>query len=369
MKKVTVLIDQFHQHGGIEKLVGIKANYWSRVFNYNVTVLSTEQKEKAHVYSINKAVKFIDLKINYNRLKSYFSLSNIALLILNIYKIQKYILKEKPEFIVVASHIPITYILPFLIKPTTKIIKEFHFTRFYDSVNRNGFKNKVLNFIESKYDTLVVLSREERTFYNSKNTEIIANPVIDNPELSINLDAEKELIACAVVRSAPVKRLELLVEIWELFSRKNPNWKLYIYGELEDAYGSKIKNLVKNKRLNEQVIFKGNSSNIQEELSKTKVLLLTSEQECFPMVILEANSVGVPVISFDCPTGPRNIINDNIDGLLVENNNVAKFVDVLEGFSTNEQIQNKLKINALLNVKKYNLEHIMNLWNSIIFKN
>lgn len=368
MKKIAIFIDQFHQHGGIEKLVAIKANYWATQFKYDVSIISSENKNQPLIYELDSSVRFIDLKINYNRLKSYFSIFNLVLFLLNMYKIQKYILQQKPDVIVVASHIPITYMLPFLIKPKTKVIKEFHFTRFNDAEHRKGIKNKILTFIESKYDKLVVLSKEERSFYKSGNVEIIANPIMDSSPSFKKLNSDKEHIACAVVRSAPVKRLELLVAIWDKFVKLQPNWKLYMYGALENEYGTTIKKMVLDKKLEDKIIFKGQTANVLSEISKAKVLLLTSEQECFPMVILEANSVGVPVIAFNCPTGPRNIIHNTTDGLLVENNNIDAFVTTLFEFSTNENLQKKLAKNAFINSNNYNLEHIMNLWNTKIFK-
>ncbi len=72
MKKILILVDQLNSHGGIEKLVALKANYWADVFQYEVTIVSTEQHQKLLVYKLSNKVKFIDLYINYHREKSYF---------------------------------------------------------------------------------------------------------------------------------------------------------------------------------------------------------------------------------------------------------------------------------------------------------
>ena len=93
MKKIAIFVDQLTQHGGIEKLVAIKANYWATKFNYKVTVISTENKNQPLIYKLDPKVHFMDLKINYKRLKSYFSLQNLLLLAINILKVQNYILK------------------------------------------------------------------------------------------------------------------------------------------------------------------------------------------------------------------------------------------------------------------------------------
>ena len=94
---------------------------------------------------------------------------------------------------------------------------------------------------------------------------------------------------------------------------------------------------------------------------------MTSEQECFPMVILEAHSCGVPVVSFDAPTGPRNIIHHNEDGILVDNNNEDEFVEILENLALNQEKIQVLSDGALQNSKNYELQKVMNLWKNLIF--
>lgn len=366
MKKITFFVDQFYEHGGIEKLVAIKANYWASKFDYDLTIISTENKNNSHIYDLNPAVKFIDLNINYNRLISYFSLTNLSLLIKNIFVIQKYLLKNSPDVVIVASHIPITYMLPFLFRGKTKIIKEFHFSKYYNK--KSNLKNKIFNYVESKYDKLVVLSSEERSFYKSNNVEVINNPIISDEDVIINEQNKKDLIAATVIRFAPVKRLELLVNIWEKFVKNNGNWKLYIYGPVENDYGLEIQNLVKSKKIENNVIFKGKTNSVLEELAKSRVVLMSSEQECFPMLILESQSVGVPVISFDCPTGPRNIINNNKDGILIKNDDVGEFVSTLNRFSNDEELQDRLSHGAVLNSTKFELNTIMNEWNTKVLK-
>ena len=363
MKKIFILVDQLHSHGGIEKLVTIKANYWSEILGYKVTILSTEQEERQIVYKLSDKVEHHDLRINYIRAKSYFSFKNVLKLIRNIVQIQKYVFKENPDFVLVASHIPITYLTPFLFGKA-KTIKEFHFTKY----NRNNkeFKNKILTYIESKYDFLVVLSEEERTFYFSKNTVVIPNP-IEKIDCKIDYSQNKNK-AMAIGRFAPVKQFEKMIEIWSRFVTINPSWKLHFFGEIGNQYFKKIEQLVIEKNLKEFVVFEGQSDNVHSELAKAKLLLLTSEQECFPMVILEANAMGVPVISFDSPTGPRNIMHHYHDGILVKYDDCDAFVKELITFDSTIAFQNQLSKNAIENAKKYNIETIMNQWNNLIFK-
>ena len=365
MKKIVILVDQMHSHGGIEKLVAIKANYWAETFGYQVTILSTEQEQKPVIYQLSSLVKHQDLAINYNRSKSYFSFSNLLKFIKNVIKIQQYLLLEKPNFVLVASHIPVTYILPFLFTKA-KTIKEFHFTKYYE--NHSKSSTKVVDFIESKYDFLAVLSKEEQQFYLSKNTIVIPNPIELNSNIEKIDNTQKSNIAIAVLRFAAVKNIEKMVEIWQQFYQTNKSWKLHIFGTTGNDYFKKIEQLVIENKLQGTIIFKGQSNTIQTQLKQAKIMLITSQQECFPMVILESNSCGVPVFSFDCPTGPRNIINNNINGVLIEHNNTKQFVEKLNTIATDNEKLNVLSNNAFENAEKYNLDTIMNLWKNNIFK-
>jgi glycosyltransferase involved in cell wall biosynthesis len=365
MKKIFILIDQFYQHGGIERLVALKSNYWSTKYGYDVTIISTEQKENTPLYALEPSVHFIDLKVNYKREISFFSISNIILLLKNSIRLQKCINQSKPDYIVVASHIPMTYVLPFLRLRNTKIIKEFHFTRYYTS-KEISLKQSLFKFVEARYHKLIVLSKEEATFCRTHNIQIIPNPIQDIHRIT-NL-TKKEDVAVAIIRFAPVKQLESMVEAWSLFINKGySNWRLHIFGDYNNDYGKHIVEFVNILDISGNIIFKGQTSNVLEELSKSKLLLLTSAQECFPLVILEAQSVGVPVISFDSPTGPRNIINNNEDGFIVDLNNISLFASKLKEFASNSHIQDRLSENSLVNAQKYNIDTIMNIWRNKVF--
>lgn len=358
-----ILVDQFYLHGGIEKLVGIKANYWAEKFGYNVIIVSTEQQNKQKVYALSDQIKFIDLDINYHRGISFFHPRNLKKLRLNFRKVKTNIREYRPDFILVASHIPMTYLLPFL-KTKAKIIKEFHYSK---SVRSQSKKERFFQSIENKYDYLVVLSEEEKKFYPSDKVIIIPNP-IEKPSL---VDGEalrkKSKIAAAILRFAPVKQIDKMVEIWELFYQKNKDWKLFIYGDTNEEYYKGIKKMVDKKKLNNTIIFKGKTDNVYKTLVEVRLLLMTSANECFPMVILEAHSCGVPVISFDSPTGPRNIITHNVDGIIVPLNNIDIFAEQLNGIANDEEKRYQMGIKAIENSRKYQLDQVMNLWKNEIF--
>lgn len=363
MKTIIILIDQLYQHGGIEKLVSIKANYWSEVFGYNVIIVSTEQNNNPTVYELSKKVRFIDIDVDYDRNISFFSPKNFAKIFSNVKKLNKIFDNYSPDFVVVASHIPMTYVLPF-IKGKTKIIKEFHYSKFN---RQHSKKEKAFSVIEKKYDYLVALSEEERIFYKSENVVVIPNPVFSVTSQLTEI-FKKNKIAGAVLRVAPVKQIEKMIEVWEIFYHSNKDWQLHIYGTGDAKYLDNIKKMVEEKSLSTTIIFKGQTGNVTEAFSQMKVMLMTSANECFPMVILEANINGVPVVSFDSPTGPRNIINHNVDGIIVPLNNISAFAEELEHLVNDEHRMLLLSESAKVNAKNYLIENVMRSWKTQIFE-
>lgn len=363
MKTVVILIDQLYLHGGIEKLVAIKANYWSEHFGYKIIIVSTEQQNKKPIYKLSENSEFIDLKVDYDRTVSFFSPKNFGKLYSNIGLLKKVVSKWNPDFILVASHIPMTYLLPFL-GFKAKIIKEFHFSKF--NANRS-IKERLFSAVEKLYDYLIILSEEEKTFYTSKNAVVIPNPVISLAKFPTSV-TDKQNIAGAVLRFAPVKQIEKMVEIWEEFSENNQDWKLHIYGETHNDYFEEIQNLVQSKNLEKSIIFKGQSNNVAAIFAEIKILLMTSAQECFPLVILEANSCGVPVLSFDSPTGPRNIIKNNSNGILVPLNDTSNFVQELKNLSNNPEKLLAMSENSIKIAEYYLVDKVMIRWQTEIFE-
>jgi len=363
MKHIVILIDQLYNFGGIERLVALKANYWTSVFGYKVTILSTEQKGNPKVFHLNNSVEFLDLGINYDRSKSYFEIKNLAKFFKNLKILRKQLKILNPDFILVASHIPMTYFIPF-IKGKAKVIKEFHFTKYE---RQRNLKFKLFNFFENKYDYLVVLSKEERQFYDTQNVIVIPNPLtFPIPKKGLRLNS-KDNKAIFVGRVAPVKNLEGMINLWKHFRVLHPNWKLEIYGSYDDVYGQSIREKIIEEEMSDDIFLMGSTSNIIKAIESAKVMLMTSHQECFPMVILESFALGVPVFAFNCPTGPRNIIEDDKNGCLIENGNITEFVNALDVFVKNEDKQKRMSKFASETAEMYSVDVIMQKWNEKIF--
>ncbi len=362
--KIIFIIDQVYLHGGIERVLSIKASYFSKESNNEVHIITTEQKNNKTCYDFSDKIIFKDIEINYNRNKSYFHPINLLKLPKHILKIRSEINKIKPDVVVVCSHSTDTYFMPFIAKSVPKI-KEFHFSKFIEVAPRANPRNflkkwffKFTDYVESKYDQLVVLNSNEIGYYKSENTTVIPNPLTFFPDTTSNLE-NKTIISAG--RIAHVKGYDILIDIWELVCKLKNDWQIHIYGDGESNYVNHLKRKVKEKGLQKSFIFKGATSDIKGKMLESSIYVMSSRNECFPLVLLEAQACGLPIVSFDCPHGPKSILNP-YNGVLIPLNDNAFFAErLVELMKNNEQIQ-RMGDSARKNAQNYSVDKVMKLW-------
>ena len=360
MKTLVFLTDQLHKIGGINSLIQLKANYWANTDQYQVHIVTTEQDGNPSFYDFDEKVGLHDLNINYDRTQSYFGKENFPKVLKNIRALQKLEKQLKPDLLIIANHIPVTFFFP-LLRTKAKILKEYHFTQFFRSKKKITLCKRFEKFIESKLDFQVVLNEEEKTFYDSKKAYYIPNPIpfskLDQPQFD-----QREEVVMAAGRISPVKRFHVLLDIWSKFKKTDASWKLEIYGEGPESDMKQLLEQIKKLGISDSVEILEPVNNLPEIMSKRGIYVMTSEQECFPMVLLEAQASGLPIISFDCPTGPRNIINSGDNGLLVEMDNQDSFVEAMIKLTTDENLRLNLAKNGFESVQQYLLGKVMQSW-------
>lgn len=161
-----------------------------------------------------------------------------------------------------------------------------------------------------------------------------------------------------------IKNISLLLEAYSKSNLIQANIKLKILGEGEDE--SKLKQKVKNMGLSSYVDFLPYQTNPFQIVSKAIFVVLTSRYEGFPMVIVESLSMGTPVISVDCESGPNEIITHKKNGLLVENHNAHAFAAAMNLFLEDKDLYLHCKANAAKSVERFSMGQIAQQWNKLI---
>jgi glycosyltransferase involved in cell wall biosynthesis len=158
------------------------------------------------------------------------------------------------------------------------------------------------------------------------------------------------------------KGFDRLIDAFAPLAAGHPDWRVEIYGQ-----GSKqqeLKDQIRRLDLEGQVLLKGFDKNFQETLRNASIYAMGSRFEAFPMVLLEAMSVGLPVISFDCPSGPGNLITDGEDGLLIPDDDIAAYTAGLEKLMDDEY-RRRLAKGALQTIAKYDVSAIATRWEQL----
>ena len=232
------------------------------------------------------------------------------------------------------------------------------------------YKNKIINYIMRKLYPLangfVFQTQDAKDYFKTIlkcKKEVIENPVNEN-FLKTNYKGEREKKIVAVGRLEPQKNYPLLIEAYKEVCAKHPEYNLEIYGE--GSLKEYLLEITKRLKLEEKVIFKGESNQVWADIYKASAFVMSSNYEGMPNALLEAFCLGVPCISTDCPCGgPRSIITNDINGLLTKVGDIKGLTDAINRI-IEENIGVKFSNKASKERQKFKTNVICNKWKKFI---
>lgn len=213
-----------------------------------------------------------------------------------------------------------------------------------------------------RLDMLVSLTHRDAALLrrHHPHIQVIPNPLTFYPEHPAKLDAK---LILAVGRIDYLKGYDLMIEVFARFCQKNSDWKLKIVGE--GPLKSNIEKLIRGKGLSDRMTIAPVTLQIEKEYMAASIYLMTSRSESWGLVLTEAQACGLPVVAFDCETGPAEIVNHGIDGYLVEPFDVEKMSQHLLELAANHEKRTTLGAKARENVKRFLPDEIFNQWDEL----
>lgn len=222
---------------------------------------------------------------------------------------------------------------------------------------------KLLKYLFLRYyDRVIVLTDKDEKALAQKG---IAAKTIPNPVVYKNYHrTERKYQALAVGRLDFQKGFDLLLDVWQGFKATNPQWKLVIAGdgELKNELIAKAAAL----NISDSVSFVGKVANINDYYRDSDMALMTSRYEGLPLVLLEAKSWSLPVVAYDCPTGPQEIINDDQDGFLIAMNDKAGFIKKMNQLAHDDELFFEMSEKTQLTALKFDGKVIKQTWLSLV---
>ncbi len=372
--KIVYLTPALYMAGGVERVLTLKANYFAEHFGYDITIILTEGKDKPLFYPLSDKIEVVNLNIGFEELWTCSFLKKIFVYIRKQRKYKKALTNElmrlRPDITISLLRREINFIND--IKDGSRKIGELHINRAnYRNYNTEdvGIIKKLFSKLWSanlvsylkKLDKLVVLTEKDREAWTELNNVVaIPDPLSFVPK-SVSPLTEKRVVAIA--RYSHEKGIDLLLKAWSIAEKRAIDWRLDVFGDGDQTIYEQLIDELSIDRT--RCALHGRTNNVEQEYVNSSLFVLSSRFEGFGMVITEAMACGLPVVSFDCPWGPRSIIEDGKDGFLVKNGDVLALAEGLLCVMNDDSLRQSMRNAGLRNVQRFSINQIAERWKEI----
>ena len=330
--------------GGMERIITDKMNYLVRHTDHEVVLLLLWHDENPLAYPLDDRVRVVRMDIPFqHKIRALFSF-------------RKTIRKINPDITVY------TWVMGAFLAAFSgwkgKCIYEAHRAR-------PTMKHQwIMSLMERNVDAVVVLTQQDAKEYpHAKNVTLIPNFT------SLHVEKPSDCLSkrcVSIGRLIEVKDFSRLLDIWKKVSEKHPDWYLDIVGEgpEREALQQKIERL----GLSSNVTLHKATSDVLPFYLNSSIYLMTSRFEGLGIVLIEAQSCGLPIVSLDCDYGPRHIIEDGVNGKLIPYNDDEAMADAICELIENQDLRQEMGNAALKASLRYKPENIMNMWLELFSK-
>lgn len=372
--KIVYCTPALYMAGGVERVLSLKANYFADHYGYDITIVLTEGKNKPLFYPLSDKIKVVNLDIDFEELWTCSFLKKILVYLKKqrIYKkrLTEELMRLRPDITISLLRREINFLTS--VKDGSKKIGELHVNRAnyrnFEAGEANAIKNLfaklwMRNLVShlKRLDQFVVLTEEDKASWIELNNVI----VIPDP-LAFTIDEVSPLTnkrVIAVGRYVYQKGFDLLLQAWAKMENQHSDWELVVYGMGDrDPYEQIIDDLrIDRSRCH----LYGSTPDIKKEYLNSSLFVFSSRFEGFGMVLIEAMACGLPVVSFDCPCGPKDIVRHDEDGLLVPSGNTDSLADALHKLMSDDDLQKDMASKAIINVRRFQLDEIAQRWKTL----
>ena len=372
--RLAYCIPSLDHSGGMERVLTAKANYLADKLNYDVNIIITDDKGTKPYFPLSEKINVVQLDVNIDNLWQDPIWKRLYLYNKKMKdykrKLEICLCQLKPDITITLLRREINFIND--IKDGSAKVGEIHFGRYkYREANFGFLPNIANKWITNRWmaqldekvkqlDRFVVLTQEDATYWKElTNLMVIPNPITINNDQYSDCTSKK---AIAVGRYTYQKGFDMLLDAWKEVYKKHPDWQLFIYGGgNRETYTKQTKDL----GIESVVSCEGPVDNIKDKYLSSSIFILSSRFEGFGLVLAEAMSLGLASVAFSCPCGPKDIIYNDIDGLLCENGNIKELASNICMLIENKQLRIDLGHKAAINIQRFSIDNIMHQWNNL----
>ena len=354
--------------GGVERILVEKVNYLAENYGYEMFVVTTNQGSHPMPFSLSQKVTHKDLNIQIHRQYLYQGLLRIFMKIylnyLFVKRLRSYIQEIQPDVIVSVRPM----LTNTIVRANGSIPLVFESHSSYkgqyaiDSHFYTKLKVELSNWSARYAQRVVALTEGDASEWRKINSQVCVIPNIVHLNDSGNFSDCEAQSVIFVGRFSKQKDIKSLLDIWKMVHERKPNWQLQIYGghgEDQDSLLPIIENMNANIHVHEP------SSHIMNRYKESSILVMTSAYEPFGLALPEAMSCGIPVVAFDCPYGPSDIITNGEDGFIIPNRDTQLFAEKVCLLMDNPDLRKKMGKAGIASSRRYEAKLIMPQWKEL----
>lgn len=366
--KILYINDAVAIYGGLERVLVEKINWLVEQDNYEVWLLTANQGDHPLSFPLHSKAKYDDLGIFFYRQYQRIGWKRLVKK-RQLHRLFRERLADKintisPDIIVCTR---LEYLHDIVrVKGAIPLVFESHTSRWISRFEGDGLIRRLyvwfLQLTVLQIQRVVALTNGDANEWRKLTTRVSVIPNIVHLNDSGMYSTCKSCSVIFVGRFSKQKDIGSLLHIWRIIHCRYPDWYLYIYsgyGEQQDAILQEIQ------KMDANIIVPTPTANMMERYRECSVLLLTSIYEPFGLVLPEAMSCGLPVVAFDCPYGPKDIITDGMDGFLIEHRSIVDFVNKVCLLIEDEEKRVKMGQAGVKTSKRYDVQTIMPLWKDL----
>lgn len=371
--KIVYCLDNLYDLGGIARITLVKANALSEIEGNEVYLCVLDSKKISQL-PINNNVHVISLEINYadgwsNRLLMH--LYNVVLKCTHFFTLHQSLKRIQPDVVITTGQKGCHLLQWLPVKSEPMKIREYHFTRNFMDFQCHSRLSLMKNKLEKLYDRvtcfygydkIVVLTQEDKILNWEGNDKVV---VIPNPITAKynKLSTCNNKVMIAAGRLHEQKNFASMIRVWQHVYEQHPDWYLHIYGE--GWLRGNLEEQIRNSKYPNSVILMGKTDKMLEKMGEASTYIMTSEFEGLPLVLLEAMSVGLPVVSYSCPCGPKDIVDDGVDGFLLPVHDEVSMAQKLCWLIDHDEERKLFGNKAYIKSGQYQVDSIISIWMSL----
>lgn len=341
---IVYVIEKMSGKGGMERILTEKINYLAEDASNKVAIILLWHDEQSLAFPLSEKVEIVRLNAPYGNPVIGFPIL--------WWRFKKEIKRINPD-ITIYTWIAGAFLACYSGWKGKSIFENHH-------TLSDMRHSKLIEKASRKVDCIVTLTKyDAEAFHNAKRLEIIPNFTSLK-----GTAADYSLRHClAIGRFVAVKDFPRMIMLWKQVIEKHPNWILDIVGE--GAEETAIRNIITENNLQGNIVLHPATNDVSQYYANSSIYLLTSKSEGLPMVLLEAQTCGLPIVAFDCPYGPREIIEDSKTGYLIQYDNDEALVEKLSALIDDEALRQSMGKTAQIASKRFDKETIMARWQTL----